>query len=72
MSGNGESEVDELVQGGFSSCSKEAHRTLKLDGRLHIYEATNGFDDRDQFAADLGRLGFGQVTLELDSDNTDS
>ena len=41
---------------------KEAHRTLKLDGRLHIYEATSRFSARHKFAADLERLEFGQVT----------
>jgi hypothetical protein len=53
-----------LMGTNFTDYLKEAHRTLKLDGRLHIYEATTRFGDRDQFAADLGRLGFGQVTVE--------
>ena len=35
---------------------------MKLDERLHIYEATSRFSDRHKFAADLERLGFGQVT----------
>ena len=48
----------------FTDYFKEAHRTLKLDGRLHIYEATSGFTDRDKFAADLKTLGFGQVSIE--------
>jgi Hypothetical methyltransferase/Probable Zinc-ribbon domain/Helicase conserved C-terminal domain len=37
---------------------KEAHRALKLDGQLHIIEATSRFSDRAQFAATLGDLGF--------------
>ena len=53
-----------LMGTNFTDYLKEAHRTLKLDGRLHIYEATTRFADRRQFAADLGRLGVGQVTVE--------
>ena len=53
-----------LMGSNFTDYLKEAHRTLKLDGRLHIYEATSGFTDRDQFAADLKTLGFGQVSIE--------
>ena len=45
-------------------CNIPLVRTLKLDGRLHIYEATLRFIDRDQFAADLKTLGFGQVSIE--------
>jgi ubiquinone/menaquinone biosynthesis C-methylase UbiE len=51
-----------LMGSNFTDYLKEAHRTLKLDGRLHIYEATSRFSDRHKFAADLERLGFGQVT----------
>ena len=53
-----------LMGTNFTDYLKEAHRTLKLDGRLHIYEATSGFTDRDKFAADLKTLGFGQVSIE--------
>ena len=42
----------------------EAHRTLKLDGQLHIIEATSRFGDRDRFAADLASLGFDVVAVE--------
>jgi len=45
-------------------CNIPLVRTLKLDGRRHIYEATLRFIDRDQFAADLKSLGFGQVSIE--------
>ena len=53
-----------LMGSNFTDYLKEAHRTLKLDGRLHIYEATSRFSDRNQFAADLKSLGFGQVSIE--------
>ena len=45
-------------------CNIPLVRTLKLDGRLHIYEATSRFTDRVRFAADLKSLGFGQVSIE--------
>ena len=53
-----------LLGSNFTDYRKEAHRTLNLDGRLHIYEATSRFTDRDQFAANLKTLGFGQVSIE--------
>jgi len=53
-----------LMGSNFTDYLKEAHRTLKLDGRLHIYEATSRFNDRNQFVADLRKLGFGQITAE--------
>lgn len=37
---------------------REAHRCLRLDGRLHIWEPTKYFDDVDRFVAGLTRLGF--------------
>jgi Hypothetical methyltransferase len=36
----------------------EAHRALKLDGHLHIFEATSRFSDRDDFLKSLQQLGF--------------
>src|SRR5262249_10192012 len=36
----------------------EAYRTLKLDGQLHIIEATSRFSSRDQFVQSLEALGF--------------
>jgi hypothetical protein len=53
-----------LMGSNFTDYLKEAHRTLKLDGRLHIYEATSRFTDRVRFTADLKSLGFGQVSIE--------
>ena len=52
-----------LMGSNFTQYLKEAHRTLKLDGRLHIYEATSRFSDRDRFAADLRTLGFSQIEV---------
>jgi superfamily II DNA or RNA helicase len=40
---------------------REAYRTLKLDGRLHIYEPTERFSDRDAFLRSLKDLGFSNV-----------
>lgn len=53
-----------LMGSNFTDYLKEAHHTLKLDGRLHIYEAISGFTDRVRFVADLKTLGFGQVSIE--------
>ena len=38
-----------LMGANFTDYLREAHRTLKLDGRLHIIEATARFTDREQF-----------------------
>jgi ubiquinone/menaquinone biosynthesis C-methylase UbiE len=43
---------------------REAYRTLKLDGQLHVIEATSRFISRDQFAKTLEGLGFAVVTVE--------
>ena len=48
----------------FTDYVREAHRTLKLDGQLHIYEATSRFSDRDRFAHDLESLGFAVVSVD--------
>ena len=42
----------------------EACRTLKLDGHLHILEATSRFSNRDQFVKSLEALGFAGLTVE--------
>lgn len=42
----------------------EAHRTLKLDGQLHIIEATSRFSDRAQFQTGLEALGFVVVSIQ--------
>ncbi|MCA1728771.1 MAG: methyltransferase domain-containing protein [Actinobacteria bacterium] len=53
-----------LMGANFTDYLKEAHRTLKLDGHLHIIESTSRFADRDSFAKDLGGIGFSIVSVE--------
>ena len=53
-----------LMGANFTDYIREAHRTLKLDGQLHIIEATERFTDRNQFAKALQELGFAMVSLE--------
>jgi ubiquinone/menaquinone biosynthesis C-methylase UbiE len=48
----------------FTDYLREAHRVLKLDGALHIYEATSRFNDRDRFAHALADLGFSVFPVE--------
>ena len=36
----------------------EAHRTLRLDGYLHIIESTSRFKNRDMFLKQLEQIGF--------------
>jgi len=52
-----------LMGSDFVDYLREAHRTLKLDGWLHIVEKTSRFNDRDQFARELKGLGFGNVEV---------
>jgi hypothetical protein len=47
-----------LMGANFTDYLKEAHRVLKIDGLLHIWEATSRFKDRDGFVEGLRRLGF--------------
>ena len=42
----------------FADYLRETHRSLKLDGTLHIWEATSRFDDPARFTRELGQLGF--------------
>src|SRR6202795_5311935 len=53
-----------LMGANFADYIREAHRTLKLDGHLHIIEATVRFTNRDQFVKGLESLGFAVVTVE--------
>jgi ubiquinone/menaquinone biosynthesis C-methylase UbiE len=53
-----------LMGANFTDYLRKAYRTLKLDGQLHIIEATSRFTDRDRFAKDLEGLGFAVVTVE--------
>jgi ubiquinone/menaquinone biosynthesis C-methylase UbiE len=53
-----------LMGANFTSYLREAHRTLKLDGHLHVIEATARFTDRNAFASGLAKLGFAIVSVE--------
>ncbi len=53
-----------LMGSNFTDYLREAQRTLKLDGHLHIYEATSRFTDLDGFLAGLRGLGFQIVGTE--------
>jgi hypothetical protein len=52
-----------LMGANFADHLREAYRTLKLDGHLHIIEATSRFTNRDQFVTALEALGFAVVTV---------
>jgi hypothetical protein len=53
-----------LMGANFTDYVREAYRTLKLDGQLHLIEATSRFSDRDQFAKALESLGLAIITVE--------
>ena len=50
-----------LMGKNFADYIREAYRTLKLDGSLHLIEATSRFKDRDGFISGLKKLGFSVV-----------
>ncbi len=53
-----------LMGANFTEYLREARRTLKLDGHLHIYEATSRFTDRASFCNGLQALGFDVLKVE--------
>jgi len=53
-----------LMGSNFTDYLYEAHRTLRLDGHLHIIEATSRFTDREGFTKSLTSIGFDVVRLE--------
>jgi hypothetical protein len=53
-----------LMGANFTDYLREAYRTLKLDGDLHIIEATSRFTNRDGFVEGLKGLGFAVVSVE--------
>jgi ubiquinone/menaquinone biosynthesis C-methylase UbiE len=53
-----------LMGANFTDYVREAYRTLKLDGQLHVIEATSRFTDRGQFVKALESLGFAVVKVE--------
>lgn len=52
-----------LMGANFTDYLREAWRVLKLDGQLHIFEATSRFGNREAFVAGLKKLGFTVVEV---------
>jgi hypothetical protein len=50
-----------LMGSNVTDYIREAHRTLALDGWLHVYHPTGRFTDRAAFIRGLADLGFGNV-----------
>jgi len=50
-----------LMGSNFTDYIREAHRCLRLDGMLHIWEPASYFDDLRKFCNQLGRLGFATI-----------
>jgi superfamily II DNA or RNA helicase len=50
-----------LMGANFTDYVREAHRCLRLDGWLHIWEPASYFHDVLKFCSRLGRLGFDVV-----------
>jgi hypothetical protein len=55
-----------LMGSNFTDYVREAHRCLRLDGWLHIWEPRSYFDDVLKFCSRLGRLGFDVMTPETE------
>ncbi|MEK6238428.1 MAG: RRP8 family class I SAM-dependent methyltransferase, partial [Planctomycetales bacterium] len=53
-----------LMGANFTEYVREGHRTLKIDGQLHIFESTSRFSDREAFVAGLKQMGFDQFAVE--------
>ena len=53
-----------LMGANFSDYLVEAWRVLKVDGFLHIWEASSRFGDVDGFVGGLEGLGFDVVKVE--------
>jgi len=53
-----------LMGSNFTDYLKEAYRILKIDGQLHIIEATSRFSNREQFVKDLSQLGFQIISVD--------
>jgi hypothetical protein len=50
-----------LMGSNVTDYMREAYRTLKLDGTLHVYDAR--ISDRDAFVRSLRQLGFGNIEV---------
>jgi hypothetical protein len=55
-----------LMGVNFTDYVREAHRCLRLDGQLHIWEPASYFDDVLKFCSKLARLGFDVMTPETE------
>lgn len=55
-----------LMGSNFTSYIREAHRCLRLDGRLHIWEPTAYFEDVAAFTSKLSKLGFDVMAPETE------
>ncbi len=53
-----------LIGANFADYLREAYRTLKLDGQLHVIEATARFSDRNAFIKAVEGIGFAIVNVE--------
>jgi ubiquinone/menaquinone biosynthesis C-methylase UbiE len=53
-----------LMGSNFTDYLREAYRTLKLDGQLHIIESTSRLSDPGQFRTDLEALGFTVISIQ--------
>ncbi|WP_167594328.1 zinc-ribbon domain-containing protein [Corallococcus coralloides] len=53
-----------LMGANFTDYLREARRTLKLDGHLHIWEASSRFASLEEFNRGLYRLGFDVIRAE--------
>ncbi len=55
-----------LMGANFTDYVREAHRCLRLDGWVHIWEPAKYFDDLSKFISKLGRLGFDVMAPETE------
>jgi len=55
-----------LMGSNFTDYVREAHRCLRLDGWIHIWEPASYFDDVATFCSKLGRLGFDVMAPETE------
>jgi len=53
-----------LMGANFADYLREGYRSLKLDGQLHVIEATARFSDRNAFVKAVEGLGFAIVSVE--------
>ena len=56
--------IKKNLDSNYDEYLHEAHRTLKLDGQLHIWEATSRFKSINDFRNSLEKLGFTQIEIQ--------